>query len=357
MLPPLLDHHQAEHTGCLAAQDAFGIPLKAYFMDGNLVAAHASDDAHALLRSLHQRGWIEQKDMQTLKNEAETGDIYELLLNTGEPVRIREVFYERFKENICRMIATDAPFDFESLDFVLMPNIHVGHDTETLLQESHFIVERSHRFRHAETVLLYHLGPRPTLSEAERTIASLLTEPLPLQALVRESPYEAYQTWDLIVDLIERGAIEPIREAKEDDSTPPPKEIIHQSREPRLSRSEAEEKISVASEITSAFHQATDKSLGTGAGRAQLRLLLDGSPSQHAFLFNGLQIGPHGSLDEGDLLGRLRTRIGPERRRILNTALQDLIQRTLSMADEGLNTQTMETLLSQISGHQSRMRW
>jgi hypothetical protein len=173
--------------------------------------------------------------------------------------------------------------------------------------------------------------------------------------VVRSSPYESYQSWDLIVDLIERGAIEEVQQAETESG--PHQAHIPRSSEPRLSKSEAEEKISVVSEITSAFHQTTDHASGPGAGRAQLRLLLDGSPSQHAFLFNGLQIDEKGSLDESELLDRLRTRIGPERRRILNTALQDLIQRTLSMADEGLSPGTMEALLSQISGHQARIRW
>ena len=326
-------------------------------MEGNLVAAHASDDSHALLRSLHQRKWIDAESMATLRVQAETHEIYDLLLEKESQSRIREVFYERFKENICRIIASQEPAEFEALEGIFMPNIHVGHDTETLLNESNFVVERSAKLRSSEVVSLYRIGTRPTLSEPERQIASLLSTPLPLQALIRSSPYESYQSWDLLIDLIERGAIEEVQEGDEEQGPTDELTPIPQSREPRLSRSEAEEKISVASEITAAFHNATDHTNGPGAGRAQLRLLLDGSPSQHAFLFNGLQIEPTGSLDEGELLNRLRTRIGPERRRILNTALQDLIQRTLSMADEGLSPKTMESLLSQISGHQSRIRW
>jgi hypothetical protein len=126
---------------------------------------------------------------------------------------------------------------------------------------------------------------------------------------------------------------------------------------PRLSKNEAVEKIKVLNEVTSAFHQASDHAAGPGAGRAQLRLLLDGSPRQFALLFNGLALENNGQVDTSELVQRLRKRIGPERRSLLNAGVRDLIQRTLSMADESLEAPQMNALLEQISGQESRLGW
>ena len=122
-------------------------------------------------------------------------------------------------------------------------------------------------------------------------------------------------------------------------------------------QSRRQQKIRAASRVTQAFFKASDALSGPGAGRAQLRLLLDGGPSQFRSLFTGLPIEQDGALHSEELVLRLRTRVGPERRGLLNNGLRDLIQRTLSLADEGLDENSMNHLLEEISGHDAEMGW
>ena len=55
MLLNLRKHIDAQETGSLSTVDAFGIPIVIYLLQGTIVAAHAGDDTHAVLRILLKR--------------------------------------------------------------------------------------------------------------------------------------------------------------------------------------------------------------------------------------------------------------------------------------------------------------
>lgn len=360
MIAHLRSHIEKENTGCLASTDDFGIPLQIYLLNGSLVAAHAGDDTHALLRILLKRAWIEEAQLHDFKDQAAFSPIYDVLLQDGENMRLREAFYDRFRENICRFLEAKATPSFEALEAVMIPNIQLSHETDALVAEAASIISRTHRTRNENGLHLVQEGPRPPLSLAEEKLIRLLNGPTPLQALVRQSPFESFQSWDLLSDMLERNVLEFV-EKKPRNPTASADVKALETRQPkaapRLSKNEAVEKIEVLNEVTSAFHQASDDSAGPGAGRAQLRLLLDGSPRQFALLFNGLELENNGQVNTSELIQRLRTRIGPERRNLLNAGVRDLIQRTLSMADESLDVPQLNALLEQISGQESRLGW
>ena len=359
MLPRIQKYLDDQSTGCLEGTDALGIPLQVYFMDGNLVAAHAGDDAHFLLRTLLQRTWLRVEEAQKIREEISDSDsIYSAIMEVNNEPQVREVFYERFRENLCRLLDSKSALSFSLTDTFLIPNVQLSHDSRALLEACYATVERTEDLRSSRTSEVYQKGSRPALSGAERRLLHLFDESLPLLEAVRRSPYESFQTWDLLVDLVDRGALvslqaPPPQSPSPRETTPP----LSQNSAPRLSRVDAEQKIRAASRVTQAFFKASDALSGPGAGRAQLRLLLDGGPSQFRSLFTGLPIEQDGALHSEELVLRLRTRVGPERRGLLNNGLRDLIQRTLSLADEGLDENSMNHLLEEISGHDAEMGW
>ena len=358
MLPRLQKYLEDQSTGCLEGADSMGIPVRVYFMDGNLVAAHAGDDAHSLLRTLQHRKWLSTADTEQLKDLiTESDSIYDAIMEVNNEPQVREVFYERFRENLCRILATDAPLKFEDTESFFLPNIQLSHDSKALLEDCYATVERTESLRRSRQSDVHVRGTRPPLSGAERTLVELFEESLPLLEAVRRSPYESFQTWDLLVDLVDRGALIPPEDTCPSPPAPEEAPPLPQNAGPRLSRNDAEQKIQAASRVTQAFFKASDGLSGPGAGKAQLRLLLDGGPSQYRTLFSGLPIEDDGALQTEELVVRLRTRIGPERRGLLNNALRDLIQRTLSLADEGLDEDSMNQLLEEITGHDAEMGW
>ena len=358
MLPRLQKYLDDQSTGCLEGADCLGIPIRIYFMSGSLVAAHAGDDAHSLLRTLQQRGWISQEDTEGLREQASEGEtLYAAIMEVSDEPQVREVFYERFRENLCRLLASEHSLSFTPSETFLIPNIQLSHDSAALLEDCYATVERTQGLRQSRQSEVHHRGTRPPLSGAERSILAMFEAPLPLLEAVRRSPYESFQTWDLLVDLVDRGALVDHQESTRPESPPVTPPALSQSEAPRLSRSDAEQKILAASRVTCAFYTASDALSGPGAGRAQLRLLLDGGPSQFRSLFSGLSIEEDGALPPEELVQRLRTRVGPERRGLLNEGLRDLIQRTLSLADEGLDEEAMNQLLEKIAGHDAEMGW
>lgn len=360
MIAHLQNHIQDSATGCLSSADGFGIPLQLYLLNGNIVAAHAGDDTHALLRILLKRGWIEESQLHELKAQSAFMPIYDALLQEGESMRLREAFYDRFRENLCRFLEAKSPVVFEALEAVMIPNIQLSHETPALVDEAFSIVERTQKFRTEKGLQLVQAGERPALSGSEKKLLKLVEESTPLQEIVRRSPFESFQSWDLLSDMLERGVLanaSPQPAPKKQPTNPLQPDAHAPTAAPRLSKTEAEAKIIVLNEVVGAFHQASDKASGQGAGRAQLRLLLDGSPRQFALLFNGLDFSNQGQIDSQELVQRLRSRIGPERRSLLNAGVRDLIQRTLSMADESLEEHQMNALLEQISGQESRLGW
>jgi len=123
----------------------------------------------------------------------------------------------------------------------------------------------------------------------------------------------------------------------------------------KLAEAEARKKVDVLSEVLATVVEALDRRLGTGAGFARVQVLVEGTSGPHAVLFSQVELLPDGSVPVDRVIRNLRKRPEGERRPLLNRALADVIERALSLADEVLDQQGMETMLERIAGYQKRL--
>ncbi|MCB9761882.1 MAG: hypothetical protein H6739_18785 [Alphaproteobacteria bacterium] len=124
---------------------------------------------------------------------------------------------------------------------------------------------------------------------------------------------------------------------------------------PMLSNSDARRKIEVANGVLRVLSQSFDASNGKGSGPSQVQLLLDGSPTEFAVLFQKVQAAEDGSASPEGLLANLRRRPAAEHRRLLNRALSDIIERAMNVAAENLDDDALDALLEGCAGYQQRL--
>ena len=116
---------------------------------------------------------------------------------------------------------------------------------------------------------------------------------------------------------------------------------------------EIEHKLEVINDILGAVATSINRSQ-TGAGNAQIQLLLEGAPGLYAQLFKGLEVNNSGQIPLDPLLRNIRRRPPAEQRQLYNQGLSDLIERALSMAAENLEEDHMERTLETIAGYQQK---
>ncbi|MCA9489163.1 MAG: hypothetical protein KC621_04555 [Myxococcales bacterium] len=124
---------------------------------------------------------------------------------------------------------------------------------------------------------------------------------------------------------------------------------------PTITEEEAEAKIDVANEVLGEVLRAFDAAEGSGRGRADLQLLVDGVPSQYAALLHDLHIADDGALPYRILLRNLSARPTTEHRLLLTNGLMDIIERALSSAADELPDDQIDTLLESVAGYRSRL--
>ncbi|MEZ4323133.1 MAG: FHA domain-containing protein [Myxococcota bacterium] len=117
------------------------------------------------------------------------------------------------------------------------------------------------------------------------------------------------------------------------------------------------EKVRVANRAFRVLFNALDAELGPGSGQATLQLLVSANPREHAGLLKGLE------LDEAALPGpffvtAMQARAEPERRRLLNKVLLDLIDRATDRVCEQLPESRVDAVLSRMAaiGHRRQLR-
>ena len=108
------------------------------------------------------------------------------------------------------------------------------------------------------------------------------------------------------------------------------------------------EKIKVANQALRVIMRAMDGQGGTGKGRAELQIVLEGTPRTYSGLFEEVKLGANG-LPDMQVMYNLAQRPDPEQRRMLNMALKDLIDRSVSMACDTLPDEAVEALLEDIA--------
>lgn len=124
---------------------------------------------------------------------------------------------------------------------------------------------------------------------------------------------------------------------------------------PRLRDDELYNKLEVCNDVLAAVARSLER-CQPGSGLNAIQLLLDGTPSSFAGLFNGLQVCSDGTFDLDEAASNLERRPDAQRRTLLSRGSMDLVERALSVAAESLGDADMETLLTDIAGYQQRMR-
>jgi hypothetical protein len=121
---------------------------------------------------------------------------------------------------------------------------------------------------------------------------------------------------------------------------------------PRLTNQEALRKLQVVNGVLGHLAIAFDHQSGSGSGQAQVQLLLDGSPAGFSLLYYQVEARRDGTMNLNSIMHNLRRRPPAEHRRLLNTGLLDLIERSLSAACETLDDDTLDSVLESIAGYQ-----
>ncbi len=124
---------------------------------------------------------------------------------------------------------------------------------------------------------------------------------------------------------------------------------------PPLSSEEAITKIEVTNEVLRQLSVALDDEHGSGSGQAAVQLLVESSGTDFAALFVGVDACREGAMDTQRILLNIDKRPEGERRRLLNRAMRDMVERGFTMAVERISEERFEALLERIAGYQHRL--
>jgi len=124
---------------------------------------------------------------------------------------------------------------------------------------------------------------------------------------------------------------------------------------PSLSNEDALRKIQVANDVLRVLSSAFDGQDSKGAGPAKVQLLLDGTPSEFAALFQQVRATEDGSTPASSIIANLRRRPSSEHRRLLNRGLSNLIERSMNMGADSLDDDHVDVFLEGCVGYQARL--
>lgn len=124
---------------------------------------------------------------------------------------------------------------------------------------------------------------------------------------------------------------------------------------PKMGEDETRRKLDVVNEVFVALVTALDAVHGHGRGQSRVQLLLEATPGAFAALFKAVEADRSGRVQVETVLKNLRKRPASEHRRLLNRGLQDVIERSLSVASEELSDVQLDAFLEHIVGYQQRL--
>jgi hypothetical protein len=124
---------------------------------------------------------------------------------------------------------------------------------------------------------------------------------------------------------------------------------------PPLTHEEAITKIEVTNEVLRQLAKAMDEEHGSGSGQASVQLLVESARTDLAPLFSGVSVARDGALNVERMIRNIDKRPETERRRTLNRAMRDIIERGFTTAVERISDERFEALLEDIAGYQHRL--
>jgi hypothetical protein len=285
---------------------------------------------------------------------AEDGSIYHSLFGLVGDDRLEEVFFDRFRENLLRFLASPSPAAFEALEAVFVPNIQLSHESTTLLEEAARVLDKTAELRtslrDSDSPLSLVPGSEESTLPSERKLLEILGEAQELTAILDLSPYEPSDTLELIADMCDN-----LHLRRQDSPAEEPSRPSLRFTGPNLSHTQARQKIEVTNEVLLELARAYDRKLGRGCGRSRIQVLVDGSPAEHALVFYQAEVDMDGTVSPSTVLRNLGRRPEPEHRRVLNMALSDLVERVMSAAAQELPEGLIEEAQVAVAGYRQRL--
>jgi hypothetical protein len=219
-LEQLRAHLDAGFTGCITQVTRERV-VRVYVLDGAVVAAHATDDDAQLLRRLLSRGELDALTTARMAQDRSVTPLYDRLLGVVEDRRLDLTFFDRFRDNIAWFACSKGYIDAEEMESILVPNVQLSHDTGKLLQDVETLLSRTQpiRDRLAKDSII-QCGENPPSNLPEQEITSLLGRGVTLRTLLDRSPFEHFETLDILGDMFiansacigEMGASPPVAE-------------------------------------------------------------------------------------------------------------------------------------------------
>ena len=409
-----LDNRLSEGSiGCFKL-NAGDRELRLYLMHGAIVAAHSSTDDEQLLRRLVARGEIDTIEFHQLAQEESELPLFDRLIGRMEEKRLEIAFFDRFRDNLTWFVCSQGEVDYTPMESIMVSNIQLSHDTSQLLQTVDALVDRTRPIRERlETDSMILHGENSPQHLPEQELSSLLNNGITLTELLERSPFEYFETLDILGDMLiaqtasigiapaaattpEPAVItaevleaattpepavepEPIAAASEPTAEPaPPPAVVVDIEEdaiesqpsepglpnlgprlklagPSLPPAEARRKIEDANEVLKDVAAAFDGLRGHGSGAARIQLLVDGTAATFGMLYHQVTVAQNGSIDTSALLENLRRRPDSEHMRLVNEGLLDLVERVLSTASDELPEDRFDSILETVSGYQKRI--
>jgi hypothetical protein len=196
-------------TGRLTTRESSGCVVDVYLMNGDMLAAHAEDDPEELVRRLGVLGSLNTAESEALLSGDAELPIEDRLYQVVPEDPLLEVLFSRFKNNVTRFLASDGPCVFSEMEAIFVTNLQFSHDTGALLAEAYEVLDRTTALlANPSPLVLVTRGSEPAILPTEDRLVRLVgSDGCTLDELLRDSPFEAYESLDLLVDMIGRGTV------------------------------------------------------------------------------------------------------------------------------------------------------
>jgi len=195
-------------TGRLTAREFSGGVVDVYVMNGQVLAAHAEDDEDQLLRRLQVLGYLTRPQADEIRAGPRDVPIEDRLYSVAGEEQLLEVLFGRFQDNLTRFLACDGPAAFTEMEAIFVSNLQFSHDTDRLLTEAIEVLDRTAGLlADPPDLVVLRPGSQAPGLPSEEVLLRLVKGGSTLEELLAVSPYEGFETLDVLADMIRREAL------------------------------------------------------------------------------------------------------------------------------------------------------
>ena len=200
----LLARVDSRSTGKLTV-GAGAAEIAVYLLDGEVVAATATDDDRQIVRMMMALGEIDEATAAKIGAQIDDGgDAFQSLINVGDA--LDGVLSERFRQNLADYLGSVSAPRFLDQRAVFVTNIQMGHDTRKLVDELCLQCDVARAIDTEITVVRGRADPG--VDPRRRKIAESVGQaPRPLSSVLDELPMEPLRARVLVGELLVMGVI------------------------------------------------------------------------------------------------------------------------------------------------------